>query len=322
MPSKLVIITGGNSGLGYECAKTILQSRDWMVLIASRSLDNCQRAVASLREAIPSSSNSTVDFLLLDLSSFESIKKFVSDFKSRKEELPQLHALICNAGLQFQQRSVSKEGYEATFAVNHLGHFLLVNLMLKEFTEGRIIFVASEVHDPAKKTGMPDPVYQSAIQVARDEPGQGEDITVWGRKAYSTSKLCNVFCTYELARRLRSSRPDLKITVNAMDPGLMPGTGLAREYNCLLKFGWNCLLPLLIPFMRNVNTTAQSGAQLAKLAIDPAFEGVTGKYFEGSREIRSSDESYDQEKAADLWRSSVQMSLLTSDDILVPEFLV
>ena len=129
----------------------------------------------------------------------------------------------------------------STFGVNHLGHYLLARLLLPAMATGaRILFVSSGTHDPMQKSGLPDPRYESAYAVAHDfEPGADA-----GRRRYATSKLCNVFCTYELARRLAgASDPRLQsIRVNAFDPGLMPGTGLARTYPAALRFGWNYVL--------------------------------------------------------------------------------
>lgn len=125
---------------------------------------------------------------------------------------------------------------------------------------------------------------------------------------YTTSKLANVLFSYELARRLPPG-----VTVNAFDPGLMPGTGLAREQPAPLRFVWNHLLPRILPMMRrlispNIHTPAESGAALARLVLDPVLAKVSGKYFEGLREISSSAESYDATRAAELWQASAALT--------------
>jgi len=261
----------------------------------------------------------------LDLSSFEAVRRFVAEFASKKKDLPPLYSLVLNAGLQFTKHTLSKDGFEQTFAVNHLGHFLLAHLMLSHFPKdraGRIVFVASGVHDPLQKTGIPDPIYKTAKELANAKPAEGEDVGTFGQRAYSNSKLCNVLCGYEFARKLAQYQPNLKISVTSMDPGLMPGTGLARDYSGGMQFAWNWILPLARPFLPNTHTAAVSGTALAKLAVDPAFEGVTKKYFQGAKEINSSKDSYDTDKAADLWRTSVELTKLTAADVIVPEFLV
>ncbi len=98
------------------------------------------------------------------------------------------------------------------------------------------------------------------------------------------------------------------VTVNAFDPGLMPGSGLARDYSPIGRWAWRYVFPLL-RVLPNVNSTRSSGARLAALVIDPRFDGVTGAYFEGKRPIRSSADSYDREKALDLWETSERLTL-------------
>ena len=118
----------------------------------------------------------------------------------------------------------------------------------------------------------------------------------------------NVYFTYGLAPRLPEG-----ITVNAFDPGLMPGTGLAREYSAPLRWIWNFVMPKVLPLMRlliteNIHTPEASGAALARLITDPALASTNGKYFEGMREIRSSVDSYDASRAAELWESSAALT--------------
>ena len=144
-------------------------------------------------------------FMPLDLASLESVRGFVKLFKAAG--LPPLAGIVCNAGIQnIGQPAKTREGYEETFGVNHLGHFLLTNLLLPEMAEGgKIIFVSSGTHDPKEKAPLPEPRYEDGYKVAADfEPGADA-----GRRRYTTSKLCNVYCTYELARRLEASEiPD------------------------------------------------------------------------------------------------------------------
>ena len=123
-------------------------------------------------------------------------------------------------------------------------------------------------------------------------------------RRYSTSKLANIYFSYALARRLPGG-----VTVNAFDPGLMPGTGLAREGSRPVRWLWYNVLPHLHWLLRllvshNIHTQEESGAALARLVSDPALAGTTGRYFEGLREIRSSTESYDEARAEALWKDS------------------
>jgi NAD(P)-dependent dehydrogenase (short-subunit alcohol dehydrogenase family) len=169
----------------------------------------------------------------------------------------------------------------------------------------RIVVVSSDTHDPRKRTGMPWPRYPSAATLARpdDEHTQSQAARL-GRERYTTSKLCNILFAYELDRRLGAGEG--RVTVNAFNPGLMPGSGLARDYGVLQRAAWRFLMPALrvLPQVRGIE---RSGSDLAALAADPAYEGVTGCYFDGLEPIRSSEDSYDREQARDLWETSERL---------------
>ncbi|MEM8779943.1 MAG: SDR family NAD(P)-dependent oxidoreductase, partial [Cyanobacteria bacterium P01_G01_bin.49] len=156
--TKTVIITGGNSGLGYACAKELARKKNYYLVLACRNKKKATKVIKKLKQL---TSNNQIEAMSLDLASLKSVRQFASEFIHRK--LPPLRGIICNAGVQFiQQRKYTEDGFETTFAVNHLGHFLLVNLLVKHLTApGRIIFVSSDTHDPEKITGMPAPNFQN-----------------------------------------------------------------------------------------------------------------------------------------------------------------
>jgi NAD(P)-dependent dehydrogenase (short-subunit alcohol dehydrogenase family) len=222
-------------------------------------------------------------------------------------------SLVCNAGLQqISGMTLSKDGYESTFAVNHLGHFLLVALLLDDLTPpARVVIVSSNTHNSELRTGMPEARYTTAAELARPDPdGSSEESPATaGRRRYTTSKLCNVLFTYELDRRFA----ERGITFNAFDPGLMPGTGLARDYRAYQRIAWRFLMPALTLMRADVNTPRTSGRALARLVVDPALEGRSGRYWSGAKEIRSSVESHDTAKAADLWQTSAELVGLATD---------
>ena len=289
MNTKTAVITGASSGLGLECARALLRSDpSWHLVLPVRDIGRGNAAVGELGEP----ARCTV--IPMDLASLASVRAFTEMF--RAAGLPPLHAIVCNAGVQVVSGTEhTEDGVEMTFGVNHLGHFALVQRLLGELAHpARILVVSSGTHDPAKFTGMPDPRYTSAAELAHpDETGPAD-----GRRRYTTSKLCNMLYAYELDRRLGDG-----VTVNAFDPGLMPGSGLARDYSPLGRFAWRYLFPVM-RVLPNVNSTRASGRHLAALVNDARFDGVSGQYFEGRRPIKSSVDSYDRDKARDLWQTS------------------
>ena len=311
---KTVIITGGNSGLGYYCAQQIARHSDWQIILACRDREKASQAVTKLCQA---SNSQQIEAMNLDLADLVSVKTFAAKFKQK--DLPPLKALVCNAGVQFIQRQTyTKDGFDMTFGVNHLGHFLLTNLLLEEFVKpARIIFVSSDTHDSSKTTGMPAPYFRDLQLMAypdRDPALKGKSIGEIGRSAYTTSKLCNVLCAYELSRRLNDNDAETpSITVNVFNPGLMPGSGLASDYTPTAKFVWNNILPILCRFIPNINTMENAGKALARLVLDNDLAGITGKYFSGFEMINSSKESYDLSKAKELWEKSEQLVKISLD---------
>src|SRR2546426_12342645 len=207
MDRRTVLVTGGNSGIGFECARR-LAAEGCHVLIASRNRDASADAV---RRIARESGNDAVSAMSLDLGSIESVRRFAREIEAA--DVP-LRALVCNAGLQVSrgpQRSA--DGFELTFAVNHLGHFLLTNLLLGRLAanaSGRIVIVASGVHDPQFRTGMPK-ARITDIRTLAEIDGDSD-----GRLRYVNSKLCNLWFAYELVRRLEGAGLR-NLTVNAFD---------------------------------------------------------------------------------------------------------
>ncbi|MEM8829333.1 MAG: SDR family NAD(P)-dependent oxidoreductase [Cyanobacteria bacterium P01_G01_bin.19] len=313
---KTVIITGGNSGLGYACAREIARNDNWHIILACRNSTKANRAVLRLKEETKSD---RIKALNLDLADFSSIRSFATKWSDC--DLPPLGALICNAGVQFVRRQTyTQNGMETTFAVNHLGHFLLVNLLLSELIPpAKIIVVSSDTHDSNKTTGMPQPYFRNPDLMAypQEDPAlKNKNVGELGRIAYTTSKLCNVLFAYELNRRLQQAKKS-DIKVNVFNPGLMPGSGLAQDYTPMAKFVWHNILPILSRFIPNVNTIETAGEALAKLLLDPNLDEVSGKYFSGFKQIDSSQESYDRSLAQRLWNGSIELTSLTPEETML-----
>src|SRR6202007_2157617 len=311
--SRTVVITGGNTGMGFACANAILKSPNgapWHVILACRDESRAQAAVDQLTSGAGGSGQ--VEAMPLDLASLESVRAFAAELSKRlsAEIIPPLHAVVCNAGVNpLNTKTTTVDGFESTFGINHLGHFLLVNELLPSLqSPGRVVVVASGVHDPAQKSGVPAPAWNDPAALARGElgpAGVSDKAMAYGQRRYSTSKLANVYFTYALARRLPA-----EVTANAFDPGLMPRTSLMREAPAALRFIARHIPISLLRrlFSPNVHTAQESGDALALLVTDPELSGVTGRYFEGRRQIRSSEESYNDARAEDLWNGSTTLT--------------
>ncbi len=181
---------------------------------------------------------------------------------------------------------MTADGVEATFGVNHLGHFLLVRLLLNQIEEqGRIIIVSSDTHDPSKKTGMPAPRYASpdtlAEPVASDQLLANLSDLSKGQIRYTTSKLCNLYFTYELTNRIRKSKRSISIVT--FNPGMMPskGSALTRNYKPFQRFMWNNVMPLMRFVHPGIRSTKQSGNDLANLINSSSITG--GTYWDGRK---------------------------------------
>lgn len=309
--SRTVLITGGTAGLGYHCALNIArQCPQHTIVLASRT--DPHAAATSINKLL---GRDNVTFLPLDLSDLAKVRSFAKDFEAK--HYPPIQALVLNAGLQFPDGvRYSANGFESTFATNHLGHALLFSLLYTHLADNaRIVVTSSGTHDPTQKTGVPDAKYTTAEELAHPTPESARNA---GRQRYATSKLVNVMWTYALHRRFTRVK-EQSWTAVAMDPGLMPGTGLAREAPAFLRFLWIHLLPRMLPLLRrllspNVHSPSESGAALARLAVGPDVEGISGVYYEGQAEIKSSKDSYDVKKQEDLWEWTVKTIAANKDE--------
>lgn len=297
-----ILVTGGTAGMGYHCALDIArQQPDYQVIVASRSAPNASSDANTKLVALRN-----VRFMPLDLSSLANVRSFAVDWEANL--FPPIHSLVFNAALQFPGGvEYTDDGYEKTFAISHIGHALLFSLLRPYFADtARVVVVSSGTHDPAQNTGMPLPEYNSAEELGHPSALSAKES---GRKRYTSAKLANVLYTYALHRRLGAANEKAakNWTVTAFDPGLMPGTGLAREGNPVERFLWMRVLPCMLPFLRlvvspNIHSAEESGEALARLAVGSDVEGFSGRYYEGRREIKSSKLSYDEDKQEDLWQ--------------------
>jgi len=275
---KTCLITGANSGIGKVTARAIAAIGARVTIVCR----NRERGDTALEEIRRSSGNPSVELMTCDFSSQSQIRRLAEEFISKHERLD---LLINNAGLMMNTRVLTEDNLEMTFAVNHLGYFLLTNLLLdliKRSAPARIVNVASLAHQGGH-------INFDDLQSEREFRSM---------PAYRQSKLGNILFTYELARRLEGTG----VTVNCLHPGVI-ATNIAQ------RFPWFIRIPFKL-FVTGVEKGAETSIYLA---TSPEVEGVTGKYFDNKTETRSSRESYDEEVACRLWGVSEELTGLKKE---------
>ena len=277
MQDKTCLITGASDGIGYVAARELARMGAQVVIVGRNPI----KTDAAVERIIDETGNYAVRCLMADLSSQRDVRRLASDVQ---RQLPRLDVLLNNAGAIFLSNRSSADGIEMTFALNHLGYFLLTDLLLERLlasAPARIINVSSSSHGSPGKFRLKD----------LPKPGSNR-----GYRAYGRSKLCNILFTYELARRLEGTG----VTVTALHPGLVR-TNIARN-NGILGRVVNGFIGA-----RGVDS-AQGAETLVYLASSPDVGGVTGRYFVDCRAVPSSALSYDAELAADLWDMSARLT--------------
>ncbi|KAK2165685.1 hypothetical protein LSH36_46g00030 [Paralvinella palmiformis] len=282
---KTVIITGANVGIGRETAKDLAR-RGARVILACRDLTKAERAADAIRKA---TGNENVLVQVVDLASLSSVRKFCDKIVNSESRLD---VLINNAGIMACPHWKSEDGYEFQLAVNHLGHFLLTNLLLDlmKKTEGsRIINLSSLAH----RTGK---IHFDDINLEKD---------YMPFKAYAQSKLANVLFTKELHRRLQGT----SVTTYAVHPGVVR-TELGR-YMMANKPKWHVLYRY--PLIYFIFKTPYQGAQTTLYCtLTEGLEAKSGKYFSDCAEKEAAPQANDPEAASRLWSLSSQMVGLSS----------
>jgi NAD(P)-dependent dehydrogenase (short-subunit alcohol dehydrogenase family) len=278
MTGKTVVVTGANSGIGYETAAA-LGAAGARVLVTARHADKGREALSSLTRRLDGSGQ--LQLVVFDLADLTSVRRGADEILGLA---PRLDVLVNNAGLVLSERRQTVDGFETTFAVNHLGPFLLTNLLLDRLQSSapaRIVNVASSAHSAARK-GMPFDDLQTTEARYR------------GMRVYGQSKLANILFTSELARRLAGS----SVTANSLHPGTVrTGYGADGDARGLLAFGLKISQPFFL-------SPAQGARTSVYLASSPRVEGVSGKYFVKCEEKQPRKRAQDPEAARRLWQVS------------------
>jgi NAD(P)-dependent dehydrogenase (short-subunit alcohol dehydrogenase family) len=276
MQGKTVLITGANQGIGKATARALGAQGASLVLVC-RNAEKGRAAIADIER----DGARNVELLIGDMGSQADIRRVAAEFKAKHDRLD---VLLNNAGVLVTSRRTTVDGLEETFAINHLGYFLLTNLLLgvlKASAPSRIVSVSSEAHRRGKM-GWDD------LQFSRRRYS--------AIAAYGQSKLANILFTRELARRLEGSG----VTANCLHPGVI-ASGFGSTYGGVAKV----LARVASPFL----ATPEEGARTSVyLASSPEVEGVTGKYFDKCKERRPTAEALEAGSPERLWAISEELT--------------
>lgn len=272
MNSKICLVTGSNSGIGFATAEGLAKQGAHVVLVSR----NAERGEEARKELVRRTGNSAIDLLAGDLSSFADIRQLAGEVNERYERLD---VLVNNAGGVFSQRELSRDGYELTFAVNYLAPFLLTHLLLdalKASGAGRIINVASRMQTK-----------QLQLEVLpKQDAGRYSGMSV-----YKQAKTALLMLTYFLAGRL----PKQEVTVNALHPGIIYTPQSARTAPAFVR-----------PLMKLIMQSPEQGAATSLyLATSPEMNQVTGNYYTGQQPVRTVPISYDTALQQQLYEQSL-----------------
>lgn len=275
MNGKVCLVTGASSGIGQVAAMELARMGATVVLLVRKR----QRGEATRQAIMSQTGHAQVDLLVADFASLDAVRHAADEFLGRYQRLD---VLLNNAGIYVSERRLSTDGFELTFAVNHLAPFLLTSLLLdcmQATGSARVVTVSSGAHMAAS----------AKFNDVRAERGYN------AFRAYADSKLANILFTYALARQLEGSQ----VTANCLHPGGVR-TNFGADATGLFRVFFNLARPLML--------SPEQGAQTSiYLASSPEVAGVNGKYFVNCRAQTSSPSSYDHTIQGQLWELSEQL---------------
>ena len=285
MPKKVFVVTGVTSGIGKALAADLAKTGETIVIVAR----DAERGKAVLDELSRSAQDANLDLQLCDLSVLSSVRNLAEILKSRYEWID---VLINNAGVYKRDRVMTVDGFEEMFATNHLGPFLLTNLLLEPLQ------AAVQRNGSARVLNITAP---STVPLNFDDL-QGEK-RFTSLNTFGATKMANLLFTFELARRLENTG----ITVNAIHPGLAR-SGIMKEGFFLMRL----LTRLASPSPEKVT------GPILQAAVAPEFEKTTGKFLHDGKEIESSAYAHDRTAQQRLWEISERLTGLTTTQGVTP----
>jgi NAD(P)-dependent dehydrogenase (short-subunit alcohol dehydrogenase family) len=315
--SRYAVVTGcSKSSIGFLAAKTLAaQPHNFKVILGCRDEEKGKEAEEAILAEHP---ESKAIFMKLDLASFASIREFVTKLREMDNGViaeQGLDLLVNNAGVAWGAKTLrtTEDGLEEIVGVNHFGHFLLTNLLLEDLKraeKARVVVLGSSLHDPnaQKKEGQEDQTLLPSFPEGILQKEENYD----GMKAYGVSKLCNIWFAYELQRRLGDST---SVVVNVISPGFIPATGLGRHATGILG---RLVIDFVVEPLRYFGllpSFVRSQDDGAKAIVEAAVGNIAskgGQYLclpQGKEELeplKSSIESYSEDKAKELWELSVK----------------
>ncbi|KAA9346087.1 SDR family oxidoreductase [Adhaeribacter soli] len=272
LTDKIALVTGASSGIGKITARELAHLGAHVVMVCR----NAEKAAETRKEIIAQTGNENITLLVADLALMQEVKRCAAEFSAR---FPKLDILVNNVGMMPGKRTLTAEGFEISWATNHLAPFLLTNLVIDKMVaaeSARIVNVSSEAHR------LGDICFQDM-----NSPKKYNAFT-----AYCDSKLANIMFTYELSRRLEFTN----ITANVLHPGMV-ATKFGHEHTGSLKY----LFLLARPFMISPEQGARTSLYLA---ASPEVEDLSGYYFSKMKPIKSAEITYNPNISHRLWTLS------------------
>lgn len=273
MYQQVFVLTGVTSGMGLHIVQRLIDKTGARLIAGVRSPDRAQ----DLRRIAPPD---RLEILRLDVADLSSVRDFAAEVKARIGAT-KLAGIVCNAGLQILgPAKLTGDGVDESFATNHLGHFALVDALMPCLATGAtVITTGSGTHNPndrvAKMFGFRGADFPDAATVAAGQTTRSGDLKTQGQDRYATGKLCAILYAHDMSARVDAQA----VRFFSFDPGLMPGTGLARDRSFGERFAWRYIMPLFRYVMAGVSTPRRSGYALVdKLLLAPAYP--SGSYIE------------------------------------------